>query len=235
MLIGPRSTARSASGCVGMLFFLVTRIWGWAIIGIILLLGGLIWGLTSRQVSYFQGGQGQYKAFVSDDNGFIYLEQVGASNYYVMHIPDYSPFADPTTIQSAVVGHGRISFIASTASVGANILLDGVTVYTAHPIERITFTDSNGQNAVTYTNAEYSGNPNGYVINNWPYAIPLIVIGAICAAIMLFLIFRAKRLRRLAFEAQLAAIDARPSPFARELGHSAIDTAPYQRHDSNPK
>jgi hypothetical protein len=235
MIIGPRLTARISTGYVRTIFFLVTRSWGWAIIGIGLLLGGLIWGLTSHQVSYIRGGQGQYQVFLSDDNGSLYFQQVGSSNYYVMHIPDYSPFADTATILSTMHANGRITFIASADRTQANVEMNGTLIFTAHPIERITFTDDNGQNAATYTNAEYSGNPNGYTINNWPYAVPLMLVGAAWASSMFFLILRVRRRQRLADEAKLAAIQARPSPFARELGQDVANATPYQGTDSFPK
>lgn len=232
MIIGPRATARLSTGCVSTIFLLVTRVLGWALIGIGLFLGGLIWGLTSHQVSYIQGGQGQYQVYVSDDYGFIYLQQGNTNNYYVMHIPDYTPFADPSTILRIMQSHSGINFIARSDSTAANIELNGVLVTTAHTIEKITFANSNGQNAVTYTSSDYSGNPNGYTANYWPYAAPLMLVGAICAGSMIFIMLRARRRRLAAAAAEFAAIEARPSPFARELAQDAMNAAPDQNNTS---
>lgn len=220
MVIRVRGSRTTGAEIPRLLLLLVTTSVGWIIIGTGLLIGGLIWGLNSHTVAYVQGGQGLYHAYLSDDNGFILFQQEGTDKYYVMHIPDYTPFVDTATILSDMHSSNAFSFIASTnvVTINAQIRGTGTFVNTAHPIEKVVFYSPNHQSSLTYVNAEYSGNPNGYTINNWPYASLLIAAGALCIGGGLFFILRRRHRQKQDRAAQLAALETAPSPFARELG-----------------
>ena len=197
--------------------------WSRAILGLCILAGGLIWGLSSHQVAYVQGGQGSYQTFLSEDNSFIVFQQGSTDNYYVMRIPDYSPAVDSATVLQDMHAASSFNFIASTDFLKVDSFIRGSGAYVgqAHPIEKIVFYGVGQQNPLTYINVEYSGNPNGYMINNWPYASPLMLAGALCIVLSLLFERRAQKRKKLAAAAELAALEARPSPFARELGESS--------------
>ncbi len=220
------------------LLFLVTSSAGWIIIGCGLFIGGLIWGLNSHQVSYIQGGQGVYQTFVTEDNAYIIFQQSDTDNYYVMHTPDYAPEVDTNTILNLMQPGSSFSFIASTDTVTiASMVKDtGQYIGHAHPIERVVFYDAKQQKSLTYTSSEYSGNPNGYTINNWPYASLLMLAGVLCTGASILFLARSRRRKKLAIAANLAALEAMPSPFARELAADTPQTRqPYQGIEQYPQ
>lgn len=79
---GPETTARASAGLVRAIFGLVTTSAGWIIIDSSLLLGGLIWGLNSHQVSYIAGNQGIYIALAYD--GVSTFRQQETGDLYVI-------------------------------------------------------------------------------------------------------------------------------------------------------
>jgi hypothetical protein len=230
-----RKTARMDVILLRFILMLVATSMGWIIIGSSLLICGLVWGLNSHQISYVQGGQGTYQIFISEDNSFICFQQNGTNNYYVMYVTNYTPFADPATIQSELQSHSRLFFLASTDTIkiDSQIVGNNTFVASAHPIGQITLLDSNGENPVTYTNPVYAEHPTGYTVNNWPYASLLILAGVICDGISIFFLVLSRQRRKLARAAEMAELEARPSPFARELGEGSMPMAP-QMHQEPP-
>lgn len=220
----------------GFVFYLLTSTVGWIIIGTGLFTGGLIWGLSSHQVAYVQGGQGIYRTFLSEDNAFIILQQDGTKNYYVMHSPDYSPSTATETILGNLTSADSFSFVASTdlVKIDAIVRQTGEFIAHGHPIEKIVLYDTNHQSQQIYTNAEYSGNPDGYSINHWPYASLLMFAGMACTGCSLFFILATRKRKKMAAAAELARIEALPSPFARELGEMASPPA-YQGIEQYPQ
>lgn len=199
--------------------------WGRVILGLCVFAGGLIWGLNSHQVAYVNvpENQGIYQVFLSDDNSLLIFQQQDTDSYYVMPISNYSPFVDTATIMSEVRASDSFSFIASTDFVQINgtVTQTGAYISQAHPIEKAVFYDAQHQHPLTYVSSDYSGNPDGYTVNNWLYASPLILAGALCVALSLFFERRARERKKLAVQAELAALRARPSPFARELAEGS--------------
>jgi hypothetical protein len=205
-----------------LVLLLFTNPWGRVMLGLCMLTGGLIWGLQSHQVTYVQGGQGVYHTFLTQDNGYVLFQQDATDNYYVMHIPDYSPPVDTATILNDMRTTGNFSFIASSelVTIDATVVGTGASIGHAHPIEKVVFYDASHQNSLTYVSSEYVRNPNGYTINTWPYASPLMLAGALCIILSLLFLRRSQERKKRAALAELAEIEARPSPFARELAEN---------------
>lgn len=219
---------RPDSALIRFVLVLVATSGGWIILGTALLLGGLAWGFNSHQVTYVVGGQGVYQVYASADGAFLCFQQVGTSNYYVMFITQYTPFVDPATIQSKIQAQNALYFLASTESTRLDSQVRGTNtvISYAHTIEQITFYRTSVGPAVTYTKAEYSGSPNGYVVNNWPFAGPMAGVGAIGICVALFFLLHRRRRKKLAIAANLAELESLPSPFARELGDNAGGAVP---------
>jgi hypothetical protein len=211
---------RPESAVLHFFIILFATTGGWIVLGTGLLIGGMIWGLNSHQVVYTQGGQGNYELYVSDDDSSICFQQGSTSNFYVMLITDYTPAVDPATLQNALKDHDRFSFIATSESIQLNSEIEGLgtLISSAHPIEQVTFYNSQGGNPITYTNTQYAGNPNGYTVNNWPFAAPMALVGAAGAGLALYLLLNKRRRQQQARAQELAELAAMPSPFARELG-----------------
>jgi len=211
MFVLPNSTARASSGFVNFIIGLITTRAGWIIVGCGLFIGGLIWGLTSHQISSVAGNQGVYD--VSSDPGYLYLQQENTSNSYVIYTPDFRPQIDESAVVDAsplTYAPGNFSFVARTDTI--HIAYRGWF----HPIEKLTL------NGRTYISDEYPTYLNSHTVNNWPYASALMLMGVLCTSTVLFFMARSKRRQKLAVAAERAELDARPSPFARELAEDEI-------------
>lgn len=199
------------------LLMLVTTSAGLIVIGIGLVVGGLIWGLNSRQAVYqtysitsnYQMSQGT----VSDN---VYIKMDGSNDYFAAFMFDFTPSINPDDLDKTA----EISFIAraDTSTLNPPLSTDGTTITAAHKIEQLVLYDQNGNIIRSYTSAEYLANPNGYNVNYWPYASMLICAGVLCAGSALFFLTRKRQRRKLAMAAELARLEATPSPFARERG-----------------
>lgn len=229
MLPLPQETAHASTGLMHALFGLVTTSVGWILLGTGLLIGGLIWGSTSHQVSYIAGNRGAYNVFL--DSGFIYFQQEQTNNYYVINTVDFSPsiagVIDSSSliytpgqpnVPSLVYVPGKFTFIARNDTIHVNYSGVSTIINFAHPIEQITL------NGTVYTSDEYLAFPHGYMINNWPYAGSLMGLGAVFIGFSIFFLLRRRKRQKLAVAAERAAIDAIPSPFARELAEKTRQT-----------
>lgn len=214
-----RVRGRPESAFIRFFLVLVATTGGWILLGSVLLVGGLVWGLNSHQVTYIQGGQGNYQIYVSEDNSFLCFQQGTTNNYYVMMLKDYPQALDLGTIQNDIQAHNRFTFTASTESTQLNseVKGSGAFISSALPIEQITFYNNQGANPITYTSTRFAGNPNGYAVNNWPFAGPMALAGAIGAGAALYILISKRRRLKLAQAKELTELEARPSPFAREL------------------
>lgn len=220
-----RGRAANIPMLVLQLFILLfTNPWGRVLLGLCVFVGGLVWGLNSHHVAYVNvQGSGAYQVYLSDDNSLLIFQQKETDDYYVMPISAYSPFVDTATILKEVRAADNFNFLASTdvISIDGTVTDTGAYIGHAHPIEKAVFYDANHQHPLTYTYAGYSGNPDGETINYWLYAGPLMLAGALCVILSLIFAGRARERKRQAVEAELAALAARPSPFARELAEDA--------------
>ena len=110
---------------------------GWfsVVIGAILLLAGLVWGLVgSHQVSYVNSLQNvTYRIAVGSDSGNVYIHQDGLSEYFVALKTDFSP----AIAQSDIDDSTGLSFVARTDTTSVNLDANGTTITEAHKIEKL--------------------------------------------------------------------------------------------------
>lgn len=164
------------------------------VIGIILLLVGLVWGLaSSHQVSYVSSHDNvTYRIGVGTDSGNVYIHADGSSEYFVALKGDFSP----AIAQSDIDNSTSISFIARTDTTSINLDANGTTIDEAHKIEKLVFYDKNGGTMATYTTSEYTANPNGVSTNSWSSAIWVVILGVL---LLIGGIIGAARRRKTAF------------------------------------
>lgn len=163
-----------------LVIFLLTRRWGLFILGILLLLGGLGWGLTSHQVSYQTSKQGiTYHIAIGTTSGNVYINPDGSSDYFVAFKSDFTPSISQNDIDSS----NTIDFVArtDTSSLDPALQTNGQTINDAHKIEKLVFYDKNGSVQQTFTTSEYTASPNGFNDNEWIKAIWLLIAGFILA------------------------------------------------------
>ncbi|HLI69400.1 MAG TPA: hypothetical protein VKV19_06535 [Ktedonobacteraceae bacterium] len=162
---------------VRLAIILLRNRWGLIIIGAALVIGGLIWGATSKQVTYENSQTNvTYHIGTGESTGNVYINADGSSDYFVALKGDFNP----PIAQSDIDNSTSISFVARTDTTSVDLQLDdGTTVNEAHPIEKLVFYDKNGNVMATYTTAEYNANPNGFYDNEWLKSIWLILAGLI--------------------------------------------------------
>ena len=146
--------------------------WGLLGLGAVAIIIGLVIGVTSKQVNYIQSKDGTgYHVVSGEKTGNLYINADGSDDFYVAFSSDFSV---PQSILSAP---GSISFIARSDASSLDPVYDapdGTTINDAHKIEKIVFEDNNGKVQGTYTTTEYSANPNGASVNNWPAGLGVI-------------------------------------------------------------
>lgn len=199
-------------------FMLFTSSAGWIVIGIGLLIGGLIWGLNSHQVRYqtYPRGLG-YHVGQGTTTGNVYINADGSNDYFAAFFFDFTP----TISSDDLDRYASVSFVARTDTTTLNPPLNatnGTTITVAHKIEELVFYDQDGNIIRTYKTAEFMAYPNGYDANYWLYGGSLILLGVLAAGNGSFFLVRNRQRRKLAVQAELARLEATPSPFARELG-----------------
>lgn len=160
--------------------FLLTRRWGLLIVGLALLIGGVIWGMTSHQVTYQTSQQGiTYHIAIGETSGNVYINPEGSSDYFVAFKSDFTP----SIAQSDIDNSNTIDFVArtDTSSLDPALQTNGTTINDAHKIEKLIFYDKNGSIQKTFTTVEYQASPNGFNDNEWLKAIWLVIAGFIIA------------------------------------------------------
>ncbi|HEY1354390.1 MAG TPA: hypothetical protein VGF67_32675 [Ktedonobacteraceae bacterium] len=175
-----------------LVIFLLTRRWGLLIVGAALIIGGVIWGMTSHQITYQTSQQGvTYHIAMGETSGNVYINPDKSSNYFVAFKSDFTP----SISQSDIDNSDTIDFVArtDTSSLDPALQTGGTTINDAHKIEKLIFYDQNGHIQQTFTTAEYQANPNGFNDNEWMKAIWLIIAGAIIAAAALIVPMLTKR------------------------------------------
>jgi hypothetical protein len=154
---------------------------GWfsVVLGVVLLIGGLVWGLAgSHQVSYENSSTtGTYDIQMGSSTGNVYVQAKGSDEYFVALSGDFSPAIS----QSDIDNSASISFVARTDTFDPNVEVNGTTIDSAHKIEKLVFYDKNGGVMSTYTTSEYTSNPNGVYASAWSESIWAIVAGVVLA------------------------------------------------------
>ena len=198
---------------VRVIFRLVGRRWSLLLLSVILLIGGLVGGFTSHQVSYIQSSSGvTYRINQGDQSHNVYIHSEGSDDYYVAFSSDF------TVVQSDLTGTGSISFVARSDTSQLDPPLnapDGSTIHDAHKIEKLTFADNNGQVTGTYTTDEYKANPNGFYENTWPTSILVIIAGLFFGGLGLYLFLRKKPQTSPAFNMGAGGAQPYQQPYAQ--------------------
>lgn len=227
---------------IRLLRLLLSKRWGWMILGIVVMVSGVALGASSHQVTYQPITKGNFTPYVVE-GGTDYLQTSDGSTFYVIKEADLSPHFDGT----AVFGGGQKTFSILTRSDTEDVdvqLTDGTHLQgTGYRVERITQIDNTGQPLQTFTSAEYTQNPNGFYENNWAGGAGLIVLGLL-ALVLSFLAPRYllnKRQKSLAAtpvamgnQGQAFPYQQQPNPYQQAPNPYQQAPNPYQQPYQNP-
>ncbi len=208
---------------VRLLILLFTRRLGLIIIGLLLLIGGAIYGATSHQVAYQSVARGSIAHYLSDGTTG-YLQMEGSPALYVINEHDFTPAINGT---STFADGDSISFIYrtdSTNDVDQTSTLGTHLVGKAYTVVQITaFASSSGQTA--YTTSAYNQNPNGFYENNWLVGGGLLLVGlAIAGLAFVVSMVRGKNKAQPSYNAAAMEASMAAQPQAN----------PYQQTYQNP-
>lgn len=166
---------------------------GWVsvVIGAILLIVGLVWGLAgTHQVSYENSLQNiTYRIATGTKSGNVYIHADGSNEYFVALNSDFSPAISQNDIDNST----GLSFVARTDTTSIDLDANGTTITEAHKIEKLVFYDKSGATMATYTTSEYTANPNGVNSNGWSSAIWVVILGVLLAVAGIWSALRAPK------------------------------------------
>lgn len=169
---------------------LVTRRWGWTLIGALIIVGGVLWGVSSPTIPYqnsltSSGDQIVYYIGAAN-NGDIYLWTTDKTNptFYVARHDDFNPPIDRTRIHL----DSRVGFVNRSDTLLVDETLAGnLHVSQAHIIESLTLYDTNTHIVASYNASGYTVGSSGYFDNRWwPGSSATILIGLFVACVALF-------------------------------------------------
>jgi hypothetical protein len=175
---------------IPFLKLIVTRRWGWAVIGAIVLLSGLLWGASSPTVPYIGTPEGYTPLnVIPTKSGDLYISAPeNQSTFYIAHCNDLSPHVDCAKLPSKM----KLGFFARPEPISMNgKIRDDITgrdlqVSQAYVIEELDVSDLSNGSRKTYTASDFSPNHMYYENRWWPVAIALIGSGLLVAYVALF-------------------------------------------------
>ena len=165
---------------------LITRRWIWAVIGVIVLLSGVLWGASSPTVPYIEIPRGSYYYFSTANNGDVYIYPVNWSTFFVARRNDFSSPIDSTKTDQTK----WLLFFARPDMISVDDTIDTIQgkqyVTQAHVIEQLTLYDQSQIVLATYTARDYNSNHDYYESWWWPTPVVLIGTGLVTACVALF-------------------------------------------------
>jgi hypothetical protein len=165
------------------------RNWGLILVGILFIIGGLIYGSIPQKTPY----QNITKAFMAhylSGRGIGYMQLEKSPTLYIVNEGQFLPTFSADYLNN---GNVLISFIYRTdettnidASSNNNVHLIGP----AYTVEQITLYHQFGQPPQVFSKSEYYQNPKGYYLHSWITGIALSLLGLIFIGSGLFMTFR---------------------------------------------
>lgn len=169
-------------GLIRLIVFLVTKHQGRIFLGASLLIGGIIYGVTSHTIVYSQAPQGHYHVY-NMDSGAYYIRQEGTSTYYIINnMSNFTPYFDPNTFDqdkyfTALTYQSDAPQNISFDTRDENDIPIGHESGTGYPIVHIALGDRPSHTLASYGTAEYNQHPSGFYENRWLGGSPYIGAG----------------------------------------------------------
>jgi hypothetical protein len=164
---------------------LVARRWWFAVVTLLYIIGGLVWGFMSHQVAFTPGPMaGTYDIYASHTTGNVYVHVDGSSAYYIARAGDFNPPIDLNTIPN----HEHADMVVSPQTTNVNANLAGVHISKEYLIEKLAFYDHSGNLLLSYTTADYQANPKGFYDNQWEQGAPFTAVGVLVLLLFLFIL-----------------------------------------------
>ncbi|GCE05020.1 hypothetical protein [Dictyobacter aurantiacus] len=162
-------------------------------VGGLLILGGIIYGLTSHHVNYVPVPQGKYHVTAMTDGTYGFVLD-GTDTYYIVHPTDFNPVPDDNAFKNTD-GIGEVlykdedpqSFVMHNDD-GSQVNSQELTVVS------FTLTSSKDQKEYRFTTGDYLSHPDGFDDNRWPVGVLVAALGL--GLLGFFLMWPAMQARR---------------------------------------
>jgi len=162
----------------------VTRRRGWTLIGALVLLAGVLWGVSSPTVSYIgpPGDPTTHLSMTIAKNGDVYIYPTNKSIFFIARHDDFS---SPINIPSTDI---LVHFVARPDTISVNDTIErNLHVTQAHVIKMLELDKLDKTLLATYTTSDYNPSSDGYYESRWwPGSITLMAVGLLIACVALF-------------------------------------------------
>ncbi len=200
---------------IRLLFLLLTTRWGLTIVGALLTIGGLVYGIGSHAVTYQSVSRDTVIHFLSPtdtSSSTGYLQLQNDPNLYVINESDFTP---PLTGNSFGDGDVIAYVYRPDQTTSIDVMATNNLTHlegNAYTIEQITVFGPNGQPAAVFATSEFTQNPRGFYQNNWPGGSALLVLGLMVGGLALGLpVLRSRKRQQQGWNvATSAPMDAHP-------------------------
>jgi hypothetical protein len=160
-------------------FFVLTQL-GRLIAAPLLIIGGIALGFTSHAIMYPHVAQTTYHIWQYDENtGTYYVQRPGNSQLYVFTFTDFTPYADPETLQaygSMPDNRTLVAEVTYNAEKERTRFSDSSQTYEVYRVIQLKAAADPGKEFTTIAYREY---PTGYYDNRWPYGAGMAGFGAL--------------------------------------------------------
>jgi hypothetical protein len=188
------------------------RRWGLILIGILLVIGGLVYGAIPHQTPY----QSIPKSFIAhylSGRGTGYMQLENSPTLYTVNEGEFLP-----AFSADYLNHGQIviSFLYrtdETTSIDASSDNNVHLVGPAYTVEQIKLYQQLGQPPEVFSTHDYFQNPGGYYQHYWTTGMELLFLGLIFTGLGVFMsVRRGKKKRQLDFADTTEPAEATLSP-----------------------
>src|SRR5712691_9472223 len=199
-------------------------------LGIILIILGVVIGLSSHMDTYQKAPDGTYKIiWLKSGKLDLYLKETG--QHYLIYPEDFASMPDKGQLDSL-----SLSSITYDSESEKQIDVqhpDGSTDSgNSFRIEELTLSNANGDHPITFASTEFQQDPNGVYRNSWPIGVIFVVFGAFLLLLTLFLSLRGIQPLRFRKPAAPVNTPGQPLPAYQLIPAQQLEADAYSVPDS---
>ncbi|MBX5448755.1 MAG: hypothetical protein IRZ24_01695 [Thermogemmatispora sp.] len=159
-----------------LLWFLLSTRVGNLLAAAGLLVGGLLWGLTSHQVHYQAVPPISWFRVYSSDDGYDYVQINHGQQFYVIKDADFSPYPGGVFLDTRPRLLSLIYESDAQQPVELNLKEGERLTGSGYRVVAFSLVTGSGQ-PYTFTTADYRASPRGFYDDHWPLATWLLLAG----------------------------------------------------------
>ncbi|GER84072.1 hypothetical protein KTAU_27090 [Thermogemmatispora aurantia] len=159
-----------------LLWFLISTRVGNLLAAAGLLIGGLLWGMTSHQVHFQNAPTIAWFQDYSSDEGYDYVQINHSQQFYVIKDADFSPYPGGVFTDTQPRLLSLVYESDAQQPVELNLQNGERLTGSGYRVVAFSLVTRDGQ-PYTFTTADYRAYPRGFYDDHWPLATWLLLIG----------------------------------------------------------